>query len=132
MLKKITLSIIGAAFVSAAFVFFFSGPNNLTVLDGSAVFLTADEQSSISEGMRNKLYDASSAQFRRLVRSKTMPRIICGEVNAKNKFGAYVGFVPFSAGLIGPAAMIAMPSADVAESAPEAVRATQRKLGCDI
>jgi hypothetical protein len=47
------------------------------------------------------LKDPSSAQFRdETVRSQTLTDgstgyIICGEMNAKNSYGAYVGFVPY-------------------------------------
>ena len=40
------------------------------------------------------LFDPSSAQFRHL---STRDGVLCGEVNAKNRYGAYVGFRPFFA-----------------------------------
>lgn len=39
------------------------------------------------------LFDASSAQFRNL---RAKGDFLCGEVNGKNRFGAYVGFRPFA------------------------------------
>lgn len=40
------------------------------------------------------LFDVSSAQFRNL---RANGGFLCGEVNGKNRFGAYVGFRPFAA-----------------------------------
>ena len=42
-------------------------------------------------------FDPDSAQFRNIVgyRVQTGDQIICGEVNAKNRFGAYVGYQGF-------------------------------------
>lgn len=41
------------------------------------------------------LKDPGSAQFRSLEISPTLPSNVCGEINAKNSYGAYVGFQPF-------------------------------------
>lgn len=46
------------------------------------------------EALTTTLYDPSSAEFRRVRR---VGNVLCGQVNAKNRFGAYVGFVDFVA-----------------------------------
>lgn len=44
----------------------------------------------------NKFKDPESAQFRNLsVRDQGKSRAVCGEVNAKNSYGGYVGFKKF-------------------------------------
>lgn len=45
----------------------------------------------------SQLKDPSSAQFRNVKAGKTDKGfdIVCGEVNARNGFGGYVGFTPF-------------------------------------
>lgn len=45
------------------------------------------------EKIRAMLRDPESAQFRKIVR---YPKLVCGEVNAKNGFGGYDGFSQFS------------------------------------
>lgn len=44
------------------------------------------------EALRRQLHDPSSAVFRSERASKLDPLLWCGEVNAKNQFGAMVGF----------------------------------------
>ena len=53
------------------------------------------------EVVANVMKDPSSVQFRTLVVAKDSDgkRTLCGEVNAKNSFGAYTGFRPFYADL---------------------------------
>lgn len=48
------------------------------------------------EAVLEKLNDPNSAQFRNLRIGKSGD-LICGEVNAKNRMGGYVGFVTFMA-----------------------------------
>ncbi|MBA8886169.1 hypothetical protein FHW12_000360 [Dokdonella fugitiva] len=38
--------------------------------------------------------DPSSVQFRK-IRFGTTDKVVCGEANSKNSFGAYTGFMPF-------------------------------------
>lgn len=52
------------------------------------------------EGVRGKLKDPDSANFRNLIIHKgESPKdgrfYVCGEVNSKNSYGGYVGFTPF-------------------------------------
>lgn len=51
------------------------------------------------DGIRKKLKDPSSAKFQNslFVEFEGIP-MVCGEVNAKNSFGAYEGFQRFVAG----------------------------------
>lgn len=70
-----------------------------------AVMLAAcsgDDQDSVliqkaQAEIAGQLKDPSSAQFRNVKASKTDKgfALVCGEVNAKNTFGGYVGFTPF-------------------------------------
>lgn len=80
------VAIIGFPVLIAAavlFVWWQSGSKTRAVI--------SDGKGSISA----KLKDPSSAQFQNLhVRLATL----CGEVNAKNSFGAYTGFEPFRSG----------------------------------
>lgn len=53
-------------------------------------------ESAAKDAMRANMVDPDSAQFRELViRHRDGMRILCGEVNAKNRMGGYVGFRPF-------------------------------------
>lgn len=49
------------------------------------------------------LKDPESAKFRNLrtVKTDTGLRILCGEMNAKNSYGAYTGYVPFVSSIDG-------------------------------
>lgn len=42
------------------------------------------------------LADPNAAQFRNVFVSTKIPTYVCGEINAKNKLGAYTGFNQFS------------------------------------
>jgi hypothetical protein len=101
----------------------------LNVVDGTAPDLSAAEWKSLFDGFSDKLTDPTSAQIRKLARS-TKDGIVCGEVNAKNGFGGYVGFVPFTAGVILPRALIVMPERRVVEAMPEQVNNAQASMGC--
>jgi hypothetical protein len=101
----------------------------LNVLDDTVSILSSSEQQSLSRGLASELSDPSGAQLRRLARS-TRAGMICGELNAKNHIGAYVGFLPFAAGVAIPRAFIIMPKPDVMEHFPEVVRGGQTKMGC--
>lgn len=41
------------------------------------------------------LIDPSSAQFRNVRTSKYLDNVVCGEINGKNRLGAYTGFTEF-------------------------------------
>lgn len=60
-----------------------------------------DEQAFVANSLNtlaNKMKDPSSVQFRneRVVEYNN-GHLVCGEYNAKNSYGAYVGFSPFAA-----------------------------------
>jgi hypothetical protein len=46
-----------------------------------------------TEAVRNSTLDPLSVQFRKII---VRGALVCGEYNAKNKLGGYVGFKPFS------------------------------------
>ena len=51
------------------------------------------------EGVRSALLDPDSAEFQDVIvvhNSRSRDIYVCGFVNAKNRFGGYVGFLPFS------------------------------------
>lgn len=54
--------------------------------------------SAAEEALKLKLKDPESAQFRNMYIKKTESEglyAVCGELNAKNSMGGYVGFKPF-------------------------------------
>ncbi len=64
--------------------------------------LTSKEKSLIVKSVKRVLKDADSAKFRWMkLPDRINPKIFveeyCGLVNAKNSYGAYTGFEPFSA-----------------------------------
>lgn len=76
------------------------------VLVGSCSFLPGSEanmEKRAQDVLANVLNDPASAQFRELKyataheKGKPDEKVICGQVNAKNRFGAYIGFHRFIA-----------------------------------
>ena len=57
--------------------------------------LPDDYKTIVDEALAGSLKDPDS---RKLVFGKTKAGLVCGDVNAKNSFGGYTGFVPFVAG----------------------------------
>lgn len=54
------------------------------------------------DSVRGILKDPGSAQFQKMVvRKIDEGRVVCGEVNAKNSYGGYVGFKHFVSGVAG-------------------------------
>lgn len=76
--------------------------------NSSASSSTAAASQSINDQMEerakkavsNLLKDPGSAQFRNI--RETSPGFLCGEVNAKNEMGGYVGFKRFEWSLLIP------------------------------
>lgn len=66
---------------------------------------TPDEIEAVRHAMQEELLDSESARFSAVCKStRTLDRkkpitAYCGRVNAKNRYGAYVGFHPFYATL---------------------------------
>lgn len=48
--------------------------------------------------LKNNMKDPDSTQFRNLreITNTVNEKVLCGEVNSKNSYGGYVGFMPFS------------------------------------
>lgn len=57
----------------------------------------AANEAQLRSGLKSVLKDPSSAEFRNEFVHQTSGHL-CGEVNAKNSFGAYVGFRRFVSG----------------------------------
>ncbi|WP_299440255.1 hypothetical protein [uncultured Rhodospira sp.] len=64
------------------------------------LMLSGDEDDMIAgakTAVRQKLRDPDSAQFRNIrIVEHTAGKLVCGEVNARNVFGGYVGFQLFA------------------------------------
>jgi hypothetical protein len=101
----------------------------LQVIDDTRDVLSLEEQKALFGGLSDRLNDPASAQLRRLRRS-TNRLSICGELNAKNGFGGYVGFVPFAGVITGGTAILTMPTREVALNMPTEISASFEKLGC--
>lgn len=77
---------------------------------GSAAPVQAESRSATPaeielarEGMQELLKDADSAKFRNVrFGVGSSKATVCGDVNAKNTFGAYAGFTAFVGHFIGP------------------------------
>ncbi|MBO9717493.1 MAG: hypothetical protein J7507_11975 [Pseudoxanthomonas sp.] len=54
-------------------------------------------ESAAKDAVKQSLVDPDSAQFRdlRIMRRSEHERILCGELNARNRMGGYTGFTPF-------------------------------------
>jgi hypothetical protein len=68
-----------------------------TVVDDSARGIPPAELQLVFQLVSERLVDPGSAQYRNLSRIRGGADGYCGEVNAKNKAGAYAGFAPFAA-----------------------------------
>jgi hypothetical protein len=77
-------------------------------LAASAPALAADiDFERAKQLISERLTDPGSAQFRRLVHTGKQGKIICGEVNARNRLGGYDGFKVFFVSLAKTPAMVA-------------------------
>lgn len=88
-MKTATLTLVGATAIAAA---------TCTIAQTKAEIagFVPQAKSYLTQGFK----DPNAAQFRGLYVTKAGPALIlCGEVNAKNGFGAYVGFRRFYAAL---------------------------------
>lgn len=77
--------------------FLVAGCVNTQPVTTSRAALAPDEIEFVRSGIADAMKDPGSAQFRNWTAYNVSngDRIVCGEVNAKNSFGAYVGFDPF-------------------------------------
>lgn len=64
------------------------------VIDDSQNTFSQDDINKIANLLDVDLRDPKSLQLRKLKLNST-ETVICGEMNAKNGFGGYVGYVPF-------------------------------------
>lgn len=63
----------------------------LSATPAVALELTEEQVEVLTRGLRDPL----SAQFRNVRKSEKHDFVICGEMNAKNAYGGYVGFRKF-------------------------------------
>jgi len=65
--------------------------------------MTPEQETMVIEAVKYELKDPDSAQFRNLFSVEAMSgeQAICGEYNARNSFGGYVGFKKFAARIRG-------------------------------
>lgn len=81
-----------------------------TVVCDAAQRLSVKQRAALEGAVTENLKDPSSAKFRKieLVDSKEANKpgegIYCGEVNAKNSYGGYTGYMPFIAAVLGDGA----------------------------
>ena len=76
----------------------FAGPALAGKADRLAprALLTEDERGIVEEFVKRLLLDPELARFGSLVARRLENfTVICGEVNAKNRFGGYIGKMPF-------------------------------------
>ena len=115
-MQKVTLALLGSVFmISGCATGSYVDP--ITNLRGSAIaeanhyaksvdeFLNAGGSpekafEKAKEAIASKLKDPGSAQFRNVKLKLYIDKpVVCGEVNAKNSYGGYVGFKRFIAGI---------------------------------
>lgn len=69
------------------------------VMDGTGVRLSRVVLEKALRLVSSEMKDPYSTQFQNLYKSAQGDKYVCGEVNAKNTYGAYVGFTLFVADL---------------------------------
>lgn len=103
---------------------------NLSVVDGSRGALSYNEQVALYNGLANKLTDPVSAQVRKLRKSTIHAGGICGEVNAKNRLGGYVGFLPFTGTILENSAYLVIADRGVLEHMRSQLAKSMADFGC--
>ncbi|WBU55883.1 hypothetical protein [Paracoccus sediminicola] len=71
---------------------------NDTPVSSTPTQMTGDDRSFLQSSITDQLKDPDAALFRNLrvyELSGGQGRVLCGELNGKNSFGAYVGYEPF-------------------------------------
>lgn len=63
-----------------------------TVTDGSGKMISPEILNELMTKISSEMRDPQSTQFRNIYEASSG---VCGETNAKNGFGAYVGYMPF-------------------------------------
>ena len=102
----------------------------LTVIDDTRAVLTYGEQKALFAFLANNLGDPAAAQVRRLRRSTAFTQGFCGEINAKNNLGAYVGFTPFTGRFFGKRAALLIFDHDIYVQTPGEINAQVTQFGC--
>ena len=82
----------GTILVLASIVY--ANAQSATIVDGSGGDLPEAVRKRAVGLVSESLKDPMSAQLRR-IRAGRYPESVCGEVNAENSMGGYVGFSPF-------------------------------------
>jgi hypothetical protein len=78
----------------------------VAVVESQPIRLTAAQAQQIQGAMAYNLFDPGSAQFRNIraadvtLKDGNKERRVCGEINGKNRFGAYVGFQMFGGKMV--------------------------------
>jgi hypothetical protein len=76
------------------------------IVESRPVSLSASQRAQIESTVTTDFKDPGSAQFRNVraadltLEDGTKERRVCGEVNGKNSFGAYVGFTMFGGTIV--------------------------------
>lgn len=90
------------------------------MIPGTAAYVDQEAETAV----RDQLADGPAARFRNI--HSASAGLVCGEVNAKNGFGAYIGFTPFAyrankkQALVYPSAMSTLDDAKTVTAFPEA------------
>lgn len=96
-MKKLSLSLLAAALISGCVAM-------TPITESRPVALSSSQMAQIKSAMSYNLKDPSSAQFRNVraadvtLQDGKKERRVCGEINGKNSYGAYVGFEWFGGG----------------------------------
>lgn len=98
--------------------------------------LTASQRSIVEAGVREGLKDPFSAVVGTVIAGKRIRNgveetVACGYVNAKNSFGAYIGFKPFVGHLIGNSFKV-IGSGDGSSNASSMIGGVCRTVGLPI
>jgi len=105
----------------------------LNVIDDTRGVLSLDEQKGLFDGLSEKFRDPMSLQIRHLRRTTQNRYGVCGEVNAKNGFGGYVGFEPFVGVIaVGVITQIELLDRELATHHPDYLKMQFAKFGCPI
>lgn len=95
-----------------------------TVVDGSGASVPQGQLVRLLASVTHPFRDPLSSQFRGL---RMMSSGVCGEVNTKNGYGAYVGFMPFGYEAAADRSAVLNPSSEVRDGAAEEFI---RNIGC--
>lgn len=69
--------------------------SNVLIFFVAILIVGCSKQSSLEKEVAAKMLDPSSVEFRKTYITKSEPTVFCGEINAKNTLGGYVGYKKF-------------------------------------